>query len=121
MERLISVIPFGDKIELESRPDIYVVGLGDEAKSVTFKIIHDLRREGISVDQDYAGGSMKSQMRKANKSRSRFSLIVGENEIKSGKYLLKDMENSSQKEISATELTRAIREQLAKPSSPAKT
>jgi histidyl-tRNA synthetase len=120
MERLISVIPFGDKIELESRPDIFVVGLGDEAKSVTFKIIHDLRKEGISVDQDYAGGSMKSQMRKANKSRARFSLIVGENEIKSGKYLLKDMENSSQTEISATELARAIREQLAKPSSPTK-
>lgn len=120
MERLISVIPFDDKIELESRPDIFVVGLGDEAKSVTFKIIHDLRREGISVDQDYAGGSMKSQMRKANKSRARFSLIVGENEIKSGKYLLKDMENSSQTEISATELTHALREQLAKPSLPAK-
>ena len=120
MERLISVIPFGDKIELESRPDIFVVGLGDEAKSVTFKIIHDLRREGISVDQDYAGGSMKSQMRKANKSRARFSLIVGENEIKSGKYLLKDMENSSQTEISATELARALREQLAKPSLPTK-
>jgi len=121
MERLISVIPFGDKIELESRPDIFVVGLGEEAKSVTFKIIHDLRREGISVDQDYAGGSMKSQMRKANKSRARFSLIVGENEIKSGKYLLKDMENSSQTEISATELARALQEQLAKPSSPVKT
>lgn len=121
MERLISVIPFGDKIELESRPDIFVVGLGEEAKSVTFKIIHDLRREGISVDQDYAGGSMKSQMRKANKSRSRFSLIVGENEIKSGKYLLKDMENSSQTEISATDLTKAIQEHLVNPSSPTKT
>lgn len=118
MERLISVIPFEDKIELESRPDIFVVGLGDEAQSVTFKIIHDLRREGISADQDYAGGSMKSQMRKANKSRSRFSLIVGENEIKSGKYLLKDMENGSQTEISTTELAGNIREQLAKPSLP---
>jgi histidyl-tRNA synthetase len=118
MERLISVIPFDDKIELESRPDIFVVGLGEEAKEATFKIVHDLRREGISVDQDYAGGSMKSQMRKANKSRSRFSLIVGENEIKSGKYLLKDMENSSQTEISAAELTPAIQEQLDKPSSP---
>jgi len=120
MERLISVIPFDDKIELESRPDIFVVGLGDEAKSVTFKLIHDLRREGISVDQDYAGGSMKSQMRKANKSRARFSLIVGENEVKSGKYLLKDMEDGSQTEIPATELTRAIQEQLEKPSLPAK-
>ena len=120
MERLISVIPFGDKIDLESRPDIFVVSLGEEAKATTFKIIHELRREGFRVDQDYAGGSLKSQMRKADKSWSRFALIVGENEIKSGKYLLRDMEYSSQKEIPATDLTRAIREQLAKPSSPAK-
>jgi histidyl-tRNA synthetase len=120
MERLISVIPFGDKIDLETRPDIFVVGLGDEARSVTFKIIHELRRNGFSVDQDYGGGSMKSQMRKANKSRSRFSLIVGENEIKSGKYLLKDMENGSQTEVSTQELTNAIREQMANSPSPAK-
>ncbi len=118
MERLISVIPFDDKIDLETRPDIFVVGLGEEAKSVTFKLIHDLRRGGFSVDQDYAGGSMKSQMRKANKSRSRFTLIVGENEIKSGKYLLKDMENSSQNEVSAQDLPQALREQLAKPVEP---
>ncbi|MCH7623929.1 MAG: histidine--tRNA ligase [Nitrospinae bacterium] len=117
MERLISVIPFGDKKDLESRPDIFVVGLGEEAKFVTFKIIHELRRDGFSVDQDYAGGSMKSQMRKANKSASRFSLIVGENEIKSGKYLLKDMETGSQNEIPATDLVNAIKEQLAHPSS----
>ena len=117
MERLISVIPFGDKKDLESRPDIFVVCLGEEAKFVTFKIIHELRRDGFSVDQDYAGGSMKSQMRKANKSASRFSLIVGENEIKSGKYLLKDMETGSQNEIPATDLINTIKKQLAHPSS----
>lgn len=118
MERLISVIPFGDNIELESRPDIFVVSLGEEAKVPTFKIIHELRREGFTVDQDYGAGSMKSQMRKANKSCSRFSLILGENEIKSGKYLLKDMENGSQNEVSVQDLISAIKEQLANPSPP---
>ena len=118
MERLISVIPFGEKIDLESRPDVFVVGFGEEAKSVTFKIIHELRREGFTVDQDYADGSLKSQMRKANKSASRLALILGENEIKSGKYLLKDMESSSQNEILAKDLINAIKEQLANPPSP---
>jgi histidyl-tRNA synthetase len=118
MERLISVIPFGDKIDLETRPDIFVVGLGDEARSVTFKIIHELRQNGFSVDQDYGSGSMKSQMRKANKSGARFSLIVGENEVKSGKFLLKDMENSSQNEVSAQNLPHALRQQMDNPPSP---
>ncbi len=120
MERLISVIPFDEKLDLQCRPDIFVVSLGEEAKAPTFKIVHELRQAGFSVDQDYAGGSMKSQMRKANKSCSRFSLILGENEIKSGKYLLKDMENSSQNEIPAEDLISAIKEQFANPPSPAK-
>jgi len=118
MERLISVITFDDKIDLEIRPDIFVVGLGDEARSVTFKIIHELRQNGFSVEQDYVGGSMKSQMRKANKSGARFSLIVGENEIKSGKLLLKDMGNGSQNEVSAQDLTHALRQQMDNPSLP---
>jgi len=52
---------------------------------------------------------MKSQMRKANKSQSRFTLILGENEIRSGNLKLKNMDTGEQKECLvqnlATEIT----------------
>jgi histidyl-tRNA synthetase len=115
MERLISVISFEDKNYSESRPDIFIVSLGDEAKSRSFKLAHQLRKEGFTVDQDYDGGSMKSQMRKANKSLSRFALIVGENEIAAGIYLMKDMEAGSQEEVPAENFIPTLKDRLTTP------
>jgi len=115
MERLISVIPFETVTYSRSRPDIFIVSLGEEAKSQSFRMTHQLRKGGVTVDQDYDGGSMKSQMRKANKSSSRFALIVGENEIRTEKYLMKDMESGSQIEIPAENFVPAVKKRLAEP------
>ena len=84
LERLISLIPFNDIKSIDKNPDIFVVSLGEDAKSIVFNLVHQLRSGGLSVERDYEEGSMKSQMRKANKSASLFALIVGDNEIKSG-------------------------------------
>ena len=55
---------------------------------------------------------MKSQMRKANKSNCRFTLIIGESEIKSGKYILKNMSNSEQQEVKVNSLITEIEKQI---------
>jgi histidyl-tRNA synthetase len=74
-----------------------------------FQIAHELRLKGFWVERDYETASMKSQMRKANKSQSRFTLILGENEIRSGNLKLKNMDTGEQKECLvqnlATEIT----------------
>jgi len=114
LERLISVIPFDKTGKIGKRPDVFVLCLGEEAQKYGFQLTHKLRTNGFSVERDYDGGSMKSQMRKANKLACRFALIVGENEIKSGKYQLKDMSDGSQIEVSAGACAEEIKEQLKK-------
>ena len=101
LERLVSLVPFDKMESLETTPDVFVVSLGEEAKLTVFNIVHQLRSGGISVERDYDEGSIKSQMRKANKSASSFALIIGENEIKSGNYQLKNMQDGKQSNISA--------------------
>jgi histidyl-tRNA synthetase len=64
------------------------------------------------VEREIEGGSMKSQMRKANKLASRFTLIIGENEIKSKQYLLKNMDGGEQWEIAADTLTEEVQSRL---------
>ena len=109
LERLISLVPF-DKIKnVENKPDIYAVSLGEEAKAMIFNLIHQLRSEGFSVERDYDDGSIKSQMRKANKSASRFALIIGENEIKTGNYQLKNMNDGKQSTIPADSCVEEIK------------
>ena len=49
---------------------------------------------------DYAGRSMKAQMKQANKANARFALIIGEDEVKESCVMLKDMEKSEQQKVS---------------------
>jgi histidyl-tRNA synthetase len=48
---------------------------------------------------DYTGKSLKSQMKKANKLSSPYTLILGEREMESGQGELRDMRSSSQRSI----------------------
>jgi len=109
LERLISLIPFDKMESIETNPDVFVVALGEEAKLKVFTLVHQLRLGGISVERDYEGGSIKSQMRKANRSASSFALIIGENEIKSGNYQLKNMQDGKQSNITADSCVEEIK------------
>jgi histidyl-tRNA synthetase len=112
MERLISILPEEKLQGLELRPDIYLVSLGEEAQQLAFKITHQLRAVGLYVEREIEGGSMKSQMRKANKMSSRFTLIVGENEIKNKQYMLKNMDDGEQWEVAADNLAKEVQSRL---------
>ena len=108
LERLVSLVPFAEK-NPDVYPDIFLVCLGEAGRISGFQAAHELRLASFKVDRDYEMASMKSQMRKANKSNSQFTLILGENEIDSGKYILKDMNNSDQHEIDSKNLASEIR------------
>ncbi len=107
LERLISLIPFKEE-NPNVNPDIFLVCLGEAGRVSGFQAAHELRLAGFKVDRDYEMASMKSQMRKANKSNCHFTLILGENEIQSGKYILKNMNNSEQHEIDSQNLVSEI-------------
>ena len=91
MERLVSLIPFKEEANPNNNSDIFLICLGETAKIPGFQAAHELRLAGFKVERDYEMASMKSQMRKANKSNCRFTLIIGESEVNSGKYVLKNM------------------------------
>ena len=112
MERLISLLPEEKLQALNRRPDFYLVSLGEEAQNLAFAIAHQLRAVGLYVEREFEGGSLKSQMRKANKLASRFALIVGDNEIKNQRYVLKNMDGGEQWEVSAKALAEEVLERL---------
>ena len=112
MERLISLLPEEKLQSLNRRPDFYLVSLGEEAQNLAFAIAHQLRAVGLYVEREFEGGSLKSQMRKANKLASRFALIVGDNEIKNQRYVLKNMDGGEQWEVSAKALAEEVLERL---------
>jgi len=100
LDRLVSLISTEDNPEIFQKPDLFIVALGEAAEKETFKIAQSLRKQGVWVDRGYESTSMKSQMRKADKSGASFVLILGENELNSGKCPLKNMTDGEQKDIS---------------------
>lgn len=78
--------------------DLYIGSMGEEANRKACELAASLRREGFWVECDLMARSVKAQMKYANKLGARMSLILGENELQTGKALLKDMESGEQKE-----------------------
>jgi histidyl-tRNA synthetase len=70
---------------------------------------------GLYVEREIEGGSMKSQMRKANKLASRFTLIIGEDEIKNKQYVLKNIDGGEQWQVAADALTEEIQSRIKSP------
>ncbi|MCR5758510.1 MAG: histidine--tRNA ligase [Selenomonas sp.] len=86
--------------EMDTKTDAFVVALGEEAQGAAFKLLTKLRQAGLKAGMDYAGRSMKAQMKQANKANARFALIIGEDEVKEACVQLKDMEKSEQQKVS---------------------
>lgn len=84
--------------EFKTVPDLFIVALGEAAQKKAFSIAANLQRAGVSVELDYEGKSMKSQMRRADKLSSTFTLIIGDTELSTGKAPLKEMSSGIQKD-----------------------
>ena len=112
MERLVSLIQFKEEANPNNNSDIFLICLGESTKIPGFQAAHELRLAGFKVERDYELASMKSQMRKANKSNCRFTLIIGEDEVDSGNYVLKNMENSEQHKIDSNSLTTEVEKRV---------
>ena len=110
MERLVSLLP-KDK-EFISYPHLFIAALGEEPFKEAYRIINQLHLDGIRAELDYEGKSLKSQMRRADKLKARYVLILGEDELKRGKAALRNMETKSQEEISIDKLSEILNSKI---------
>jgi histidyl-tRNA synthetase len=97
MERLVSLLP--KEKEFIQCPYLFIAALGEETLKEAYRIISQLHLQGIRAEFDYEGKSLKSQMRRADKLKAQYVLILGENELKRGKAVLRNMKTKSQEEI----------------------
>jgi len=105
LERLVEIIKTqNSKLKTQNGILLYIVTLGEEAKKIGFDLLIKARKAGISSDMDYLGKSLSSQLKAADRQKARYALIIGEEEIKKSKYILRDMKLASQTEIPPSEI-----------------
>ncbi len=94
--------------EQDTKTDAFVVALGDTVAAPAFELLTNLRRAGLKASMDYAGRSMKAQMKQASKANARFALILGEDELRENSVVCRDMEKSEQVKISLDEIVEKL-------------
>ena len=94
--------------EREGRADAFVVAMGDAAREEAFRLLAELRDAGLAALTDYAGRSMKSQMKQADKAKARYALILGEDELGKGVVTLRNMETSAQEQVARDEIVNKL-------------
>lgn len=95
VERLSMMI---DEPHTGPRP-ISIVPVGDAAFDVSFKLAHQLRHAGFSVDFGVSG-NMKKRMKRSNRVSAAAALMLGDDELARDSITVRDMETGEQTEVS---------------------
>ncbi len=92
LERLILTLE-QNNVVIPEEPyiDLYVGSMGDEAKLKAMQLVYALRQKGMKCDCDHLDRSVKAEMKYANKIGARYTLVIGDDELSTGKAKLKRM------------------------------
>ncbi|MBK8172594.1 MAG: histidine--tRNA ligase [Sandaracinaceae bacterium] len=93
--------------------DVFIIAASPAELVEATKIARDLRQGGVRTDADLRGQSMKSQMRRADKSGARLALVVGSDEVTRSVVQLKDLIEKTQTEVPRADLLPRVRATLA--------
>jgi histidyl-tRNA synthetase len=111
MERLFIIMESQSLLkETDKGLDIFIACIGEKASCLASEWLNRFRSLGYKTDMDYMKRSLKSQMREANRQKSKIVLLIGENEIEKKEFVIKDMNKSEQNIISFTEIEKYLSE-----------
>ena len=111
VERMVALLDEASK-KVTQFPDLFLAGLGSEAEKRVFKWVTDLRQAGVWAEMEYASRGLKAQLKSADRLGAKRVLIIGDNELASGKAILRDMTTKVQKEVGLDNLIDNIKKEL---------
>ena len=88
--------------------DLFIIPLGEEQKSVALTLATTLRSAGVRTEIAFGDRALKGAMKAADKSGSRYVVIIGEDEVSSGVVELKRMSDGSITSVKISELQKAL-------------
>ena len=88
--------------------DLFIIPLGDDQKSVALSLAAQLRSVGIRTEIAFGDRALKGAMKAADKSGSRYVVIIGDDEVASGSVELKRMSDGTITSVKISELQKAL-------------
>ena len=84
--------------------DVYIIHMGEETLQTSFILMQELRNNCFKVDMCLENKSLGQQFKIANRKNAKFALIIGENEMKSYVYPVKNLKTTVQEEVEYQDL-----------------
>jgi histidyl-tRNA synthetase len=114
MERLVELAAQQRIAGRNIAPHVYFALLGDAAASSGMRLAEGLRDQGLRVECNCGGGSLKSQMKRADRSGAAYALLLGESEVLAGLVSIKNLRaDEAQIQLPVGEAVALIRQRLA--------
>jgi histidyl-tRNA synthetase len=104
MDRLVLVLAerAGASSLVSERPDLFLAALGEAGRSLALDLACGLRRGGVSLDLDYRARPLRKQLAYASSIGARAVLVLGDDEVASGRGRLKDMDSREEEDVPLT-------------------
>ena len=111
LERVLLALADSDE-SYQPQLSLFVAPMDARARHWALPIAHKLRLKGIRVEVEHRDAGLKSQLKRADKLKARLCLIIGDNELTSGKLALKDLGTGKQHEVNVEDLELRIHQLL---------
>ncbi len=89
----------GIEIPVTTHPAVFVATLGEKPRDAGIKLLADLRKAGIAAETDYAGKSLKAQMKAADREQAQFVAIIGDDELSRGLIKVRNMQTKEETDV----------------------
>ncbi len=112
LERILLALEEEGLSKEEEAPEVYVASIDAGALPRVDLLLRDLRAKKVSCERDFLGRSLKAQLKQAGRSRARLTVLLGGDEFREGKALLKDMATGEQDTVSLDSIIDAVLDNL---------
>ena len=110
IERLIMLMEAnGAEFPEEEGVDVFIAVMGEAAKAYGQKLAREFRQKGLCVQMDTLARNIKGQFKYADRLNARYTVVIGDNELKEGVVSLKDMSKSEQRQVKFEDLYEEVR------------
>lgn len=87
----------------------YVAAFGEKGTELGLILLDELRRVGLSSQCDYRATTLKAHLRQADRSKCRYAILLGDDEVARGSVILRNLESKAQEELPLVNLSSLLK------------
>lgn len=111
-DRLVLAVQESGGLEAGAPLDVFVAWMDEPARAPALDLTRNLRRLGLRAEAPFESAKLKKLLGYASKAQARFTVIIGEGELASGRFQVKDMQSGGQEAVEPGQIGEYLKSRL---------